>query len=54
MREASWQQPCLTQQPFYEGSNIQRVGLMVADKQQGPVQWNGATALLHLPILSCG
>ena len=48
--EASWQNPCLAQQPFNEQANVQSKRLMVGHQQQGPVQWNGPTAPLNSAI----
>lgn len=52
--EASRKKTSLTQQPFYQRADVQGIGLVVADQQQGAVQGDGPTPLLHLPILCCG
>lgn len=49
--EASGHDPSLAQQALYQQANVQGKCLVVADQQQGSVQGDGPTALLH-PALS--
>ena len=54
MCEASREKASLAQQAVYERANIQGIGLVVADQQQGAVQGNSPTTMLHPSILCCG
>lgn len=54
MCEASREKASLAQQALYERANVQSICLVVADQQQGAVQGDTPTPLLHPPILGCG
>ena len=54
MCEASREKASLAQQALYERANVQGIGLVVANQQQGAVQGDPPATLLHPPILCSG
>ena len=52
--QASREETSLAQKALHQRADVQGIGLVVADQQQGPVQGDTPTPMLHPPILCRG